>query len=130
MSDLVQQLIDGAVSVRSPAELDALPANTITVLLHELNDEAASALQRLTQLRSLVHSGNSSITDQGVEALAKISTLEVLDLEWSAAISDQALISLRRLSKLRWIDLSFCSSLSEDAIVTFSSGLPECEVER
>ncbi len=122
--------IQSAAPVRDAADVEALPKETASVFVHDLDDVKAIALRRFEQLRVLVQNGNSKITDDGLVYLSGIKSLEFVDLEWSLGISDRGLHALTSLPSLKWLDVSFCPGISEEAIEAFQRARPGCEVER
>lgn len=129
MDDSLQQLMLDAVSAGGPEALESLPVETVAVLLVHLDDAVALACRRLSRLRALVHSGNSSLTDAGLALLSSLEELEVLDLEWSASITVDGLRSLAKLKNLRWLDISFCPGVSVRDVAELQQVLPRCEIE-
>ena len=116
--------------VASISEINALPTDTVAVLVARLDDDKIAALRRLNALRVLYQDGSPRVTDVGLSHLVAFTTLEVLDLEWSTAITDQGLKELELLGNLRWLDLTGCTQLSERAVQDLDRRLPECEIVR
>jgi hypothetical protein len=138
-ADAVRARAEGAAFtiVTSAAEVESLPADTLAVEGHDLDDAAVAALvHRLPQLQRLrlrsgeqkktyngsfapqTNTGNRrDLTDAGITALAALPDLVELELAGTVAVGDQGIASLQKLPKLARLHLC-CFDVSDAALAT------------